>query len=398
MRLVIHQTKDPHLVPSISLNRGICTADKRKRELTVFWQVFNAVESKKATLRSVEKRGSGNQAWITTFEGEGGSDHGGLFRESVREICAELQSINGSLKLFVPCPNQRMCIGENQDKWIPNIFATSALHLSMFRFVGSLMGMAIRTNSLLELDLASLVWKRLVGELANLSDIFRMDEAFRAHYQLGRDVDEQDLSSCASERDWIAKGITWTYRSSMGRHLVLIPGGGDTDVQWQDKDKYLAEVVRHRLSEFELQVNAVKEGLHSVVPPVVFSLFTWRELEAKVCGTSEINVEALRKITDHNLPEKERNPVAVMFWKVVEKMTNSDRADLLAFAWGRRRLPPNNSNLRLKIELLSGRGDESLPEAHTCFFAIDLPKYSSEEVMHSKLLYAIRNCSAIDND
>lgn len=80
--------------------------------------------------------------------------------------------------------------------------------------------------------------------------------------------------------------------------------------------RYLAEVVRHRLSEFELQVNAVKEGLHSVVPPVVFSLFTWRELEARVCGTSEINVEALRKITDHNLPEKERNPVAVMFWKV----------------------------------------------------------------------------------
>eukprot|EP00960_Hanusia_phi_P049409 759541-Hanusia_phi.AAC.1 len=79
-------------------------------------------------------------------------------------------------------------------------------------------------------------------------------------------------------------------------------------------------------------------------------------------------------------------------------MSNSDRADLLAFAWGRRRLPPNNSNLRLKIELLSGRGDESLPEAHTCFFAIDLPKYSCEEVMHSKLLYAIRNCSAIDND
>eukprot|EP00960_Hanusia_phi_P049411 759541-Hanusia_phi.AAC.3 len=184
MKSVIHQTKDSRSVPSISLNRGICTADKRKRELTVFWQVFKAVESKKATLRSVEKRGSGNQAWITTFEGEGGSDHGGLFRESVREICAELQSMNGSLKLFVPCPNQRMCIGENQDKWIPNVFSTSTLHLKMFRFVGALMGMAIRTNSLLELDLSSLVWKRLVGELGNLSDVFRMDEAFRAHYQV----------------------------------------------------------------------------------------------------------------------------------------------------------------------------------------------------------------------
>jgi hypothetical protein len=34
----------------------------------------------------------------------------------------------------------------------------------------------------------------------------------------------------------------------------------------------------------------------------------------------------------------------------------------------------------LKVHALRGRGDDALPEAHTCFFSIDLPNYSSEGV------------------
>lgn len=39
-----------------------------------------------------------------------------------------------------------------------------------------------------------------------------------------------------------------------------------------------------------------------------------------------------------------------------------------------------------------------LPVAHTCFFSLDLPPYSSYEVTRSKILYAIVNCQAIDAD
>jgi hypothetical protein len=37
-----------------------------------------------------------------------------------------------------------------------------------------------------------------------------------------------------------------------------------------------------------------------------------------------------------------------------------------------------------------------LPEAHTCGFQLDLPEYSSERVLRTKLLYAITNCQDID--
>lgn len=42
--------------------------------------------------------------------------------------------------------------------------------------------------------------------------------------------------------------------------------------------------------------------------------------------------------------------------------------------------------------------DIMLPVAHTCFFSIELPKYSSNEILRDKLKYAITHCQAIDTD
>ncbi len=42
--------------------------------------------------------------------------------------------------------------------------------------------------------------------------------------------------------------------------------------------------------------------------------------------------------------------------------------------------------------------DNYFPASHTCFFTIDLPRYSSVQVMKDKLRYAIFNCEAIDTD
>lgn len=36
--------------------------------------------------------------------------------------------------------------------------------------------------------------------------------------------------------------------------------------------------------------------------------------------------------------------------------------------------------------------------SHTCVFSIDLPEYSTKEIMYDKLIYAITNCSSIDGD
>jgi hypothetical protein len=79
----------------------------------------------------------------------------------------------------------------------------------------------------------------------------------------------------------------------------------------------------------------MREGFISVVPALVLPLYTWRQIETKICGTAEIDVEALKKITKCDVHAGLSN----MFWNVVKSFSNEDRAGLLGFASGQRRLP-----------------------------------------------------------
>ena len=42
--------------------------------------------------------------------------------------------------------------------------------------------------------------------------------------------------------------------------------------------------------------------------------------------------------------------------------------------------------------------DRYFPVAHTCFFALELPEYSSAKLLRERLRYAIYNCETIDGD
>ncbi len=99
-----------------------------------------------------------------------------------------------------------------------------------------------------------------------------------------------------------------------------------------------------------------------------------------------------------------------------EDFTPVERALFVRFVWGRSRLPLRASQFRHRFKLQAfhrprppqpqqarededGDGDDQyLPVAHTCFFALDLPSYSSRAVCADRLRYAIHHCSSIDLD
>lgn len=60
-------------------------------------------ELKKAKYKGMFQNSQTSRAWFVKFVGEGGIDDGGLFRESITELCYELQS--NVLDLFIPCGN-----------------------------------------------------------------------------------------------------------------------------------------------------------------------------------------------------------------------------------------------------------------------------------------------------
>ncbi|KAG8288256.1 E3 ubiquitin-protein ligase herc2 [Homalodisca vitripennis] len=136
-----------------------------------------------------------HRVWKVKFVGESVDDCGGGYSESIAEMCDELQ--NGSLPLLIPTPNGRDDTGTNRDCFLLNPSAASSLHLTMFKFLGILMGIAIRTGSPLSLNLAEPVWKQLAGIALTPSDLQEIDRDYVPGLLCIRDMnpDEKELQT-----------------------------------------------------------------------------------------------------------------------------------------------------------------------------------------------------------
>jgi hypothetical protein len=156
--------------------------------------------------------------------------------------------------------------------------------------------------------------------------------------------------------------------------------------------------VETRLHESDQQVRAIRKGLHSVVPPNMLSLFSWYDLELMVCGNPHVDLKVLRKHTIYKNCSA-NSPLIKNMWRVLESFNEEERQMFLRFVWGRSRLPVSDADWTREFTIHALRaGDDKLPIAHTCFFSLEMPNYSSYEVMRKKLLFAIVNCQAIDID
>lgn len=54
--------------------------------------------------------------------------------------------------------------------------------------------------------------------------------------------------------------------------------------------------IAYRLKEFDVQVEAVREGMAWVIPVPLLSLQTAQRFEQLVCGLPHISVELLKKV------------------------------------------------------------------------------------------------------
>ena len=56
-------------------------------------------------------------------------------------------------------------------------------------------------------------------------------------------------------------------------------------------------------------------------------------------------------------------------------------------------------NMQHRISILNhGNPNVALPTSHTCFFSIDIPRYTPYDILKNKLKYEITHCQAIDTD
>ncbi|EPY21868.1 hypothetical protein AGDE_13689 [Angomonas deanei] len=293
------------------------------------------------------------------------------------------------LKLFVPTGNQTQNTGACRDAFVPAAGANSETQLAAFTFLGKLMGGCMRAEEPMSLVFPPLVWRFLCGVPLTENDLREVDQlTWQAVEEFRRNkASEEEFEAVFDEEYFVARLSDHTVRE-------LIPNGANTKVTYSRSKEYAERLLSARLHEFDEQLLCIREGLVQVIPDFVLLLLTPEELERRVCGKPDYDVEELKKTTIYEGLIAEDRRVALL-WTALEEATPLQRRLFLRFVSGRDRLP-----MRLRLVPLSSQGDPDavLPKAATCFFALELPDYSSLEVMKTKLFYSIENCADIDTD
>jgi hypothetical protein len=265
-------------------------------QYTLFGQLWRQLQDRVLMFKKRPKKVK--FPFVVRFRGEGGVDAGGLFRETIDQVCDELQS--PCLPLFVPTPNNKSNFGEYREKWTVNPSAGLAIHLEMLEFLGALIGMSLRMGHLLALNLPSTVWKRLTDEPVTRSDLVAVDAYC---VQCIDDIINIDKKGIEDEQAFgNVIDVCFLTRLSDGSECELMKNGKTTKVTFANRKEYAHLVEKTRLEEGMAQIKAIKRGVTKIVPTSLLRLYSWRELEYKVCGKPTFNVEALKKITRYSVP------------------------------------------------------------------------------------------------
>lgn len=379
---------------------------KSKSLFAQTWRQMNSLPS--TTFRT-----SGRLLSVSYVD-EAGIDAGGVYRETLSRLADEL--CGSPFPLFVPSPRDR---DRHTHEFIPNAALTSPTALSMYEFVGRLLGFSMRSSSGMPFAFPSLVWQALVGDEPDFEDLLILDPATaNLVHRLMFPERTADAEGTAREpllrpEDFAEafKGLTFTALGANGAVVELLPGGADTAVDYDNRTMYAELLTHRRLHEFDVQLAAVRRGFGAVVPLSAMAVLSWRDAERLVCGDPNIDAAYLRSHTGYSSPYSDKHPVIRRFWRAFDKLTQEERSGLVRFGWGRSRLPePGTTTWQFRLDPLlyhhakpppEGAGgnldapwppspaDAYLAEGHTCFNSISLPPYSSDEVMLKQLRIAI---------
>jgi len=346
------------------------------------------------------------KAFNVIMLGLNAQDAGGPYREVLEVMCRELMS--PVLPLFVLCPNGKTNSGENRDKFVPRPLpasdASRDLIVRAYEFLGQMLGMAFRTKAALSLRLPSIVWKHLVREQITQDDVRSID---LLSFQIISDIQalEQKAGLTPDVFDSVMADMKFVVYASDGKAYPLVPGGEEMSITWNTRKQFTEALVKYRLNEFSVQCEAIRRGMATVVPMALVSLMPWSQLEQRIAGSS-VDVDMLKKHTNYRGCSESDEHIK-FFWQMLrERFDEEQRARFIQFVWGRSRLPSSDEDFNddFRIENYHGpRGssssdDDLFPLAHTCFFSVEMPRYSNLDVMTERVIYAMMNTGAIDAD
>ncbi|THH30438.1 hypothetical protein EUX98_g3760 [Antrodiella citrinella] len=313
------------------------------------------------------------------FYDEEGVDAGGVTREWFQILARQMFDPNYAL--FQPCAADRLTYQPNRASNV------NPEHLSFFKFVGRVIGKAIYDGRLLDAYFARSLYRQILDKPVDYRDVEWVDP-------------EYYNSLCwILENDPSALELTFSVEADefgVMKIVELKEGGATMPVTEENKREFVQLSAQYRLySSIKEQIESLLTGFYEIIPKDLITIFDEKELELLISGTPDIDVDEWRAATEYN-GYTSPDPVIVWWWRALKSFNREERAKVLSFATGTSRVPLGGfvelqgvqGVQRFSIHRAYGDTDR-LPQAHTCFNQIDLPQYSSYEMLRQQLLLAI---------
>ncbi|CAD8145667.1 unnamed protein product [Paramecium pentaurelia] len=317
------------------------------------------------------------------FLNEPGIDAGGLLKEWFSKLSQEI--LNPRNQLFTKTINSRKYK-------IYRLSSNDPDHLQKFEFVGKIYAKAILQGQLIQGKIVKSFFKHILGRNLTINDFKSIDKT--KYLTLTKILNEK--FSCDLEWEYQVHNCVECEDEDYCINteiLELIPGGRNISVTEENKKQYIRELCYSILAKnIEDQIKAFQKGFFSLIPQKYIKIFDQNQIEQLLCGKTEIEIEDLIK----NLKFKDydvNNQVIQWLFNVLKSFSNDMLSKFLWFVAGSGLVPIGGFiNLPKPIiikKFTTNNDDQSLPISHTCTLTMELPEYSSEQILKDKLELAI---------
>ncbi|KXJ14915.1 E3 ubiquitin-protein ligase UBR5 [Exaiptasia diaphana] len=265
--------------------------------------------------------------------------------------------------------------------------------LNCYRNVGRIVGLCLLQNEVCPMTFNRHVIKYILGRRIGWHDLAFFDPML---YESLRQLLMTADSSDADER-FQALDLTFTVQLTTdegGSVIDLVKGGKTIAVtasNIQDKQK------RKQCNSSVLRcIMSLREGVLDVIPPSSLDNLTAEDFRLLLNGCGEISVQQLMSYTSFNDETGGAGAEKLLkfkkwFWSIVEKMSNSERQDMVYFWTSSPALPASEEGFQPKPSVtVKPAHDHQLPTANTCISRLYMPLYSSRAILKNKLLLAIK--------
>lgn len=318
------------------------------------------------------------------YRGEEGIDAGGLTKDWYLQMGRAL--LNPSYCLFAR-------VEGDDERYVINPLSEAADPVGQdvgcdeaFRVVGRFLGKALFDVQVVDMPLADLLLKHLVGDAVGFDDLVELDPVYAKSLKWLLDNDITDIVDECFVVSRVAFGALVD--------VELLPGGADIEVTDDNKGEYVELVTAWRTEgAFRKQLVALRAGFHEVVPVDELAEFSVDEVNLMFNGVPDVDVLELRKSAKLAGGFADTDEVVQWFWRALASFSSQERRAVLCFITGTTRVPLDGFDppLTLVPGADDGMGATALPRAHSCFNSITLPPYESLAVLADKLLFAANN-------